>query len=217
VGPVLDNLDLYTSGFLTSLGLALRAAVGALVLGTLLAVMRVSPVPLLRAVGAGYVTVVRNTPLTVVLFTGAFAVPVALGVTWSFYTLAVGGLVVYTAAFVCEAERAGINAVSPGQAEAARALGLGFGQVLGLVVLPQALRTVVPPLGNVLIAMIKNSAVVGAIGVSGDLFAVYNRMTSALGYPQLESLVGMALGYLVMTLSAAALLLGAERRLEVAR
>jgi len=146
----------------------------------------------------------------------AFGIP-TLGVNASYYVFGVAGLVVYTAAFVCEAERAGINAVAPGQAEAARAIGLGFTQTLTLVVLPQAVRSVVPPLGNVQIAMIKNSAVVGGFGVGGDLFAVTKRLTSAQGYPLLPVLTGMAIGYLVITLTAAAGLALAERRLAVAR
>jgi glutamate transport system permease protein len=216
VEPVIENLDLFWGGFLRSLGIAALGAVGSLVLGTLIAVFRISPVPVLRLIGTAYVTVVRNTPLAVVLFFFAFGIP-TLGVNVSFYVLGVTGLVLYTAAFVCEAERSGVNSVAAGQAEAARSIGMGFTQTLSLVVLPQALRAVVPPLGNVQIAMIKNSAVVGAFGVGNDLFSVYNRLTSALGYPRLPVLTGVAIGYLVMTLSAGAALAVAERRLAVAR
>ncbi|SDQ33851.1 amino acid ABC transporter permease [Quadrisphaera sp. DSM 44207] len=214
--PVLDNLPLFWSGFLRSLGIALWGAAGSLVLGTLVAVCRISPVPVLRAFGAAYVTLLRNTPLAVLLFFFAFGIP-ALGVRAGFYTLGVTALVLYTAAFVCEAERSGINAVPAGQAEAARAIGLRFSQTLGLVVLPQALRAVVQPLGNVQIAMIKNSAVVGAFGVGGELFSVYNRLTSAQGYPRLPVLTGVAIGFLVMTLTASALLAVTERRQAVPR
>ncbi|WP_298991694.1 amino acid ABC transporter permease [uncultured Pseudokineococcus sp.] len=215
--PVLDNLDLYWSGFLTSLGIVLWGVAGSLLLGTLLATFRISPVPVLQRFGAFYVAAVRNTPLTIVLFFMAFAVPPAFGITPDFYLTGTVGLVLYTAAFVCEAVRSGVNAVPAGQAEAARALGLGFRQNLTLVVLPQALRTVVPPVGNVVIAMIKNSAVVGAVGVSGDLFSTYRRLTSAFGYERLPVITGVAVGFLVMTFTAAAVLALAERRLEVAR
>jgi len=174
-------------------------------------------VPVLRSLGTVYVELVRNTPLTVVLIVFGFGVPPAFGLAWSFYVSGTIGLAVYTAAFVCEAVRSGINSVATGQAEAARALGLGFGQTLTLVVLPQALRTVVPPVGNVLIAMIKNSAVVGAVGVGGDLFSAYRRMSSAFGYERLPSITGAAIGFLVMTLTAGALLAVTERRLAVAR
>ncbi len=214
--PVLENLDLFWGGFVRSLGIVLWAFAGSMVLGTALAVCRVSPVPVLRAVGTGYVAVVRNTPLTVVLFLFAFGIP-ALQVNASFYVFGVAGLVVYTAAFVCEAIRSGINAVAPGQAEAARAIGLTFGQTLTQVVLPQAVRTVVPPLGNVQIAMVKNSAVVGAFGVGGELFSVATRLTSAQGEPRLPVYLGVAAFFLLITLPAGALLARTEQRLAVAR
>lgn len=213
---VLGNLDLFWAGFLRSLGIVLWAFAGSMVLGTVLAVCRVSPVPVLRAVGTGYVAVVRNTPLSVVLFVFAFGIP-ALQVNASFYVFGVSGLVVYTAAFVCEAIRSGINAVAPGQAEAARALGLTFSQTLTQVVLPQAVRSVLPPLGNVQIAMIKNSAVVGAFGVGQELFSVATRLTSAQGEARLPVYLGVAAFFLLMTLPAGALLARAERRLAVAR
>lgn len=213
---VTDNLDLWWGGFLRSLGIALWGAVGSLVWGTVLAVFRISPVPVLRGFGAFYVTWLRNTPLAIVLFTMAFGIP-TLGINFSFYAFGVTGLVLYTSAFVCEAVRSGISTVPTGQAEAARSIGLTFAQTLGLVVMPQALRAVVPPVGNVIIAMIKNSAVVGAIGVGGDLFSVYNRLTSAQGYAALPTITGMAVGFLVLTLSAAGLLALFERRTVIAR
>ncbi|MEJ5915466.1 amino acid ABC transporter permease [Pseudokineococcus sp. 1T1Z-3] len=216
--PVLENLDLYVSGFFVSLRIALLAGVGALLLGAVLAAFRVSPVPVLQRFGAAYVTVFRNSPLAIVLYFFAFGLPAAgISAGGNYFVLGVSGLAMYTAAFVCEALRSGVNSVATGQAEAGRAIGLGFTQNLGLIVLPQAVRSVVPPVGNVLIAMTKNSAVVGALGVGGDLFSAYNRMTSALGYAQLPSLLGMAIGFLVMTLSAGALLALLERKLEIAR
>ncbi len=211
-----DNPALFWSGFLTTLRVVAVAGVGSVVVGTVVAAARVCPIPVLRGAGAAYVTVLRNTPLAVLLFFSAFGIP-TLGINASYYVLGVSALVLYTASFVCEAERAGINAVPPGQAEAARAIGLGFATTLTAVVLPQALRAVVPPLGNVLIAMVKNSAVLGAFGVGGELFSFYTRMVSAQGYPRLDTLLGVAVGYLLITVSAGALLAVAERRLAVAR
>ena len=124
--------------------------VGSLVLGTVIASFRVSPIPALRWFGTAWVTVIRNCPLTVVLFfMFAFGLP-EIGINRSATTSsASSALIVYTSAFVCEALRAGINSVSSGQAEAARAIGLTFTQSLGQVVLPQAFRTSIPPLGSV--------------------------------------------------------------------
>lgn len=216
MGVVLDHFDLYWHGFVKTLGICLWAGSGALVLGTLLAAFRVSPIPPLRWTGTGYVTLVRNCPLTVVLFFVAFGLP-EVGVNQSYYRFAVAGLIVYTAAFVCEGVRSGINAVSAGQAEAARAIGLTFGQSLRFVVLPQALRSVVPPVGSVLIAMVKNSAIVGAFGVGGELFNVGASLTGAQGFAALPVLTGVVLGYLAITIPAGVGLGVLERKVAVAR
>ena len=213
---VVDHFDLYWHGFVKTLGICVWAGTGALLLGTLLAAFRVSPIPPLRAAGTAYVTLVRNCPLTVVLFFVAFGLP-EVGVNQSYYRFAVGGLVVYTAAFVCEAVRSGINAVPTGQAEAARAIGLTFGQSLRFVVMPQALRTVVPPLGNVLIAMVKNSAIVGAFGVGGELYDVGASLTGAQGFAALPVLTGVVLGYLAITIPAGLGLGVLERKVAVLR
>ena len=214
--PVFDNLDLYWSGFLRSLGICLWGLVGSLVLGTLIAACRVSPIPSLRWFGTAWVTVVRNCPLTVVLFFFAFGLP-ELGINRSYYFFGVSALIVYTSAFVCEALRSGINAVSAGQAEAARAIGLTFSQSLGQVVLPQAFRTSIPPLGSVLIAMFKNAAVVGAFGVGQDLFTVGKGLANAQGYDALPVLTGVAFFYLLITLPAGAILALLERRVAIVR
>src|SRR4051794_29673299 len=150
------------------------SAVGSLIWGTLLAAMRVSPVPLMRGFGTAYVNIVRNIPLTVIIVFSSLGLADIFGVTMGAsddfplqgFRLAVLSLTAYTAAFVCEALRSGINTVPPGQAEAARAIGLSFRQVLGLVVLPQAFRSVIGPLANVLIALTKNTTVAAAIGVA---------------------------------------------------
>jgi len=216
VSAVTDNLDLYWSGFLRSLGICLWGLVGSLVLGTVLATFRVSPVAPLRVLGTAWVTVIRNCPLTVVLFFFAFGLP-EIGVNGSYYAFGLAALVIYTSAFVCEALRSGINAVPAGQAEAARAIGLPFTQTLAQVVLPQAFRTSIPPVGSVLIAMFKNSAVVGAFGVGRDLFSVGESLTSAQGFAALPVLTGVAIGYLAITLPAGAVLAVLERKMAILR
>ena len=214
--PVIDNLDLYWSGFLTSLEFIVYSLVGSMLLGTLIAAFRVSPIPALRGFGSAYVTLVRNCPLTIVLFFMGFGLP-ELGINYSFFAFGVTGLVIYTAAFVCEALRSGINAVDAGQAEAARAIGLTFSQTMREVVLPQAFRSAVPPLGSVQIAMFKNSAVAGAFGIGGDLFSVGKNLTSAQGLPYIPVLTGVAIGYLVITLSAGAARALIERKVAIVR
>src|SRR5688500_747649 len=138
------NVDVYVTGFLWILKLTAAGVVGALVLGVALAAMRVSPVPVLRGFGAAWVNTFRNTPLTLIVFFCYFGLFATLGVSLSDdidrnnYWLGVIGLSVYTAAFVCEAIRSGINTVPAGQAEAARAIGMSFFQTLRIVILPQA-------------------------------------------------------------------------------
>ena len=216
MSPVIDNLDLYWSGFLTSLEFIVYSLIGSMILGTVIAAFRVSPIAALRGFGSAYVTVVRNCPLTIVLFFMAFGLP-ELGINRSYFFFGIAGLVIYTSAFVCEALRSGINAVDAGQAEAARAIGLTFSQTMSEVVLPQAFRSAVPPLGSVQIAMFKNSAVAGAFGIGGDLFSVGKNLTSAQGYSYIPVLTGVAIGYLIITLSAGACLALIERKVAIAR
>ena len=163
---------MYLSSFLLILKLTGAAGVIALVFGVVLAAMRVSPVPVLRGFGTAWVNVFRNTPLTLIIFFCYFGLFVNLGVTYSDddidlnnFWLGVTGLAAYTAAFVCETVRSGINTVPAGQADAARALGMTFGQTLRLVVLPQATRSVVAPFGSILIALAKNATIVGTIPI----------------------------------------------------
>jgi glutamate transport system permease protein len=163
--------------FWTTIQLTVYSAVGALILGTVLAAMRLSPVPMLSWIGTGYVNVVRNTPLTLIILFCSFGLSQTLGITLvdrnsptsiadSNFRLAVLGLTVYTAAFVCETVRSGVNTVPLGQAEAARSLGLTFAQNMRIVLLPQAFRAVIGPLGSVLIALTKNTTIASAIGVA---------------------------------------------------
>ena len=216
MSPVIDNLDLYWSGFLTSLEFIVYSLIGSMILGTVIAAFRVSPIAALRTFGSAYVTVVRNCPLTIVLFFMAFGLP-ELGINRSYFFFGIAGLVIYTSAFVCEALRSGINSVSSGQAEAARAIGLTFTQTMREVVLPQAFRSAIPPLGSVQIAMFKNSAVAGAFGIGGDLYSVGKTLTSARGFEYIPVLTGVAIGYLVIPLSAGLALGLLERKVAISR
>ena len=205
---LLDNLDLYVRGFGGTLALFVVSAIGSLILGTIVAGMRVSPVPVLRGFGTLYVTVLRNTPLTLVLFFFAFAYPRLELVELSFYTLACIGLTLYTAAFVCEVVRSGINTVPVGQAEASRALGFSFTQTLGQVVLPQAIRAVVPPLTNVQIALLKNTTIAAGFAVveAGGIYA----NLSERGYNVFVGLLWVALFFIILVIPLTIL----QRRLD---
>ncbi|MEU5219278.1 ABC transporter permease subunit [Streptomyces sp. NPDC020807] len=203
--------------------LALYSAIGSLAWGTALVAMRVSPVPLMRSFGTAYVNIVRNTPLTVVIVACSLGLNQTLGVTLGGdrsddigFRLAVLGLVAYTGTFVCEALRSGINTVPPGQAEAARALGLSFTQVLSLIVFPQAFRAAITPLANVLIALTKNTTVASAISAAEAALLMKEMVEN-----EADSLFAVfalfAFGFMVLTLPTGLLLGWAAKRLAVKR
>ena len=199
------------------------SALGSLVWGTLLAGMRVSPVPLMRGFATFYVNTVRNIPLTVIIVFTSLGLADIFGVTMGAsddfkvqgFRLALLGLIAYHAAFVCEAVRSGINTVPVGQAEAARAIGLSFSQVLRIIILPQAFRAVITPLANVLIALTKNTTVAAAIGVA-EAAALMKSMieneaqTVAIG-------AVFAFGFVVLTLPTGLFLGWLGKRMAVKR
>ncbi|MCX2711380.1 amino acid ABC transporter permease [Mycolicibacterium sp. J2] len=189
--------------------LTVYSAIGALVLGTLLAAMRLSPVPVMRALGTGYVNVVRNTPLTLILVFCSLGLGNTLHITLadplsptsiadSGFRLAVLGLTVYTASFVCESIRSGVNTVPIGQAEAARSLGLTFGQNLRIILLPQAFRAVIIPLGSVLIALTKNTTIASAIGVAEAALLMKEMIENTAALLLVGSI--FAAGFVILTL-----------------
>ncbi|WP_368861829.1 amino acid ABC transporter permease [Frankia gtarii] len=212
---VFDNLDIFAEGFRRTVGLSLFAAIAALILGTALAAMRVSPVPPLRWFGTAYVETVRNTPLTVVFFFVVFVLP-QVDIRFSYFTFAVVALSIYHAALVCEAVRSGINGVDLGQAEAARAIGLTFTQTLRMIVLPQAFRNVLQPLGSVISALIRNTSIAAAFGVQ-ELTGVVQRLTTANPDSVIAVLLGGVVAYLILTLALAGALALTERRVASAR
>lgn len=203
---ITDHLSELGHGLLLTVELTLLALAGALVAGVAVAAMRVSPVRVLRAAGMAYVEVLQNVPLLVWLVIAVFGLP-EIGVIAGLLTTSVVVIALYQGAYTAEAIRSGINAVPAGQGEAARALGLTFVQSLRLVVLPQALRTVVQPLGNIAIMTLMNTALAAAVGVV-ELTSAANRVnlaearpiwifvTAGLAYMALSAVVGLATGAL---------------------
>ncbi|MFD8544400.1 amino acid ABC transporter permease [Streptomyces sp. NPDC059649] len=212
---LLDHLPAFRDGFLGTLAITAASAVIALVLGVLIAGFRVSPIPPLRAFGTAWVTLLRNTPLTLLFLIAMFVVPQVLFKGLSPFVLAMLALGFYTSSFVCEAVRSGINTVPLGQAEAARSLGMTFSQTLRLIVLPQATRTVLPPLSSIFIALTKNSAIAGAFSVT-ELFG-FAKLLSDQGYAIAWIFLWVALAYLVITFTISGAFRLLERRMGVAR
>ncbi len=166
MGVIFNHLPIWAEAIGNTLILFFGGGLLALILGTIVGAARVSPIPIARAVGTVYVNTVRNTPLTLVFFFFAFGYP-QLGLpSFNFLYLGILALGLYTATYVAEVLRSGINTVPVGQAEAARAIGLPFSQVMGYVVLPQAFRSVVPPLMSVFIALLKNTTVAAGFSVA---------------------------------------------------
>ena len=211
---VLRHLDTYAAGFRMTLWLSVVSFALAMLLGIVVSTMRVSPVAPLRAAGLTYVETFRNIPLTVFFALAVFGLPKA-GVNLSFWGFAVLVLSLYTGAFVAEALRSGINTVAAGQAEAARSLGLTFGQTLRYVVVPQAARTVVQPIGSLFIALVKNSAIASAFAVA-ELTQVLDQLAEREA-ATVALLVGTAIAYLLITIPAGLLTGVVERRVAFKR
>ncbi|MGW8767307.1 amino acid ABC transporter permease [Streptomyces sp. NPDC055815] len=217
----LEGYDLL-GAFWVTVQLTVYSAIGSLVWGTLLAAMRVSPVPLMRGFGTAYVNIVRNIPLTVIIVFTSLGLFQTLGVslgadkfTTINFRLAILGLTAYTSAFVCEALRSGINTVPLGQVEAARAIGLNFPQVLRLIVLPQAFRSVVGPLANVLIALTKNTTVAATIGVAEAALLMREMIENEAQLILISAI--FAVGFLCLTLPTGLLLGWVAKKVAVKR
>jgi glutamate transport system permease protein len=215
---LLNNSELFLSNFGNTIKLFLIAAVLCLVFGTVLAMMRVSPVPVFRGFGTVYVNVVRNTPLTLVFFFFAFAFPLLDFVdreSFSPFIAAVIALTLYTSAFVCEVVRSGINTIAVGQLEASRALGLTFGQTLSNVVLPQASRSVVPPMVSTMIALLKNTTIAAGFSVA-EAGAIRDTL-SERSYSVTIGLLWVALFFIILVIPLTLLQRSLEKRWSVAR
>jgi len=205
-----DLLPKLWPAFWTTIKLTVYAAIGSFVLGTVLTAMRVSPVGILRSISAFYINTVRNTPLTLVVLFCSFGLYQNLGLQLASrdsntflvdqnFRLAVLGFILYTSCFVAESLRSGINTVHFGQAEAARSLGLGFGQTFSTIVFPQAWRAALVPLGNTLIALTKNTTIASAIGVAEA--SLLMKSTIEFHVSHLFVIFGVfALGFIILTL-----------------
>ena len=214
-------LELFGSGVWGTVKLFTVALVGSLVLGTILAAMRVSPTPVLRIAASTYINVVRNTPLTLVMFFCAFGLPfldIRFGSSSSFnsFVYATIALPACTACFVAVTLKAGLATIPVGQAEAARAIGLTFNQTLSEVILPQAFRTVIPPLGSVVIAMLKNTSIASAFN-NRELISAMRNAIELRGDLVIPILFGTAVAYLVLALILGRIFSYLERKLVILR
>ncbi|WP_402467899.1 ABC transporter permease subunit [Isoptericola aurantiacus] len=209
--------------FWVNIQLAFWAALLSLVLGSVLALFRISPISSLQWAGSAYVTVFRNMPLTIIMVFmvlgawGQLEFSLATDFDTNFFWLAVVGLSIYHAAFVCEAIRSGVNTVPVGQAEAARSIGLSFLPAARLIILPQAFRGAVAPLGNVLIALIKNTTVAAAASVATETSSVMKTMIEFRSDYIYAIFFTFAIGYVIIVTPVGLLTTSLSRSLAVAR
>lgn len=220
---VLKQFD-YLAALWWTIKLSVLSIIGALLIGTVVGVMRMSPVRVFQRFGAAYVTLVRNTPLTLIAFFGFGALFLILG--WKLwpsdslqtqaFVWAVWALSVYHASFVAEALRSGVNTVPVGQAEAARAIGLTFGQSLREVILPQAARGGIAPLGNVLIALIKNTTVAATIS-NPELSSFLKSALEARADLKYLIFLAVAVAFVVLTLPLGVAFTRLSQKLSVQR
>jgi glutamate transport system permease protein len=213
MGAVTSNLSVFLGGIAVSAEIAAATFALAFTLGLLLATCRICPVLPLRAAAGLYVAVLRSIPLLVVLTLFVFGLPY-VGLTYSLLWTAVTAMSLYWAAFFCEAMRSGIRTVPAGQVEAARALGFTFGQVLRLVVLPQALRAMVQPMANLLIAIVLNSSLAAAVGVTSELTGQTELLDQQYAQPLLI-FGAAAVCYVIITFAIGRAAALTERRVAV--
>lgn len=191
-----DNASAILDGFWLTIQLLVVNSIGALVLGTLMASLRLSPVPVMRAVAGVYITVFRNTPLLVLIILTYYGLP-ELGISPGFFTRISIAMSIYTSTFIAEALRSGVNAVPLGQAEAARSIGMPFTMTLTQVVLPQAVRATVPPMASVLIALTKNTSLAAGFGLAEATFRLKG-LVNDYATERWVIFFGIALGYIII-------------------
>ena len=221
MGELFAEYNIFAAFGMTIL-LTITAAIGSLIIGTIVAILRLAPVAVFQRTGAFYVNTVRNTPLTLIIIAANIVMAVNLGFNFSEdlarnnIIWAIIALSIYHAAFVCEAIRSGVNTVPVGQAEAARSIGLTFGQSLREVVLPQGFRGAITPLGNTLIALTKNTTVATAIGVS-EIAGLMSEMIEFRSDLLLPIFLVVAIGFIILTLPVGILTTDLSNRLVVKR
>jgi His/Glu/Gln/Arg/opine family amino acid ABC transporter permease subunit len=216
ISVLTDNLDDWLAGFWVTLRIVVIAFGIAMVVGTLVAALRIAPNTMLQRLGGVYVETFRNTPLLVLLFI-SFAGLRRAGADVGPWEAGIVSLGLYTAAYVAEALRSGVFAVSQGQIEAALSLGYTYGQALRRVVFPQAFRTVISPLGSLIIAMIKNSAIIGVSLLALPDLLKSARVIQSRTFETNEAFFWAAVGYLLLTATVTALIRVLESRYAIRR
>ena len=199
----------FLQGWLVTVALSLAALVLSCLVGGVTAGLLRSRQPLLEAVGRVYVEMIRGTPLLVQLLIGFYVVASAAGLE-NRYVVGVLVLSLFAGAYMAEIFRGGLDAIPRAQLDSARAIGLTPWQALRFVVLPQAVRIVIPAIAGQLVSLIKDSSLLSVIAISE--FTLAAQEVNSFTYSTLECYLPLALGYLVLTLPLSALARALERR-----
>ncbi len=188
---------------------AMSVALG-IIIGLFAGIARICHVRVLRLLAAVYVDFFRGTPLLVQIFLVYFALPIITGQRIDPYVAAVGACGINSGAYVAEIFRAGIQSIDEGQMEAGRSLGMTWQQTMRYIIVPQAFKRVIPPLGNEFIALLKDSSLVSVIGF--EELTRRGQLIIAKTYGSLEIWLSVAIIYLVMTLTISRFVAYLERR-----
>ena len=188
---------------------ALSVALG-VVIGLFVGIARISRIKILRVLAAIYVDFFRGTPLLVQIFLVYFALPVITGQRVDPFVAAIGSCGINSGAYVAEIFRAGIQSIDKGQMEAGRSLGMTWVQTMRYIIVPQAFKRVIPPLGNEFIALLKDSSLVSVIGF--EELTRRGQLIIAKPYGSLEIWISVAVIYLAMTLTISRFVAYLERR-----
>lgn len=194
---IVEHLEMFLEGLKVTIIASVISLVASFIIGTIVAVMRITPIAVLRWISTAYVEFFRNIPLVIIAFFFFIGTP-ALGVTFSGLAAGTIALSIYTSAFIAEAIRSGILSVPKGQMEAARSSGLNYFQTMRFIILPQAIKIVIPPIGNQFINLVKNSSILALIA-GGDLMYQAD-LISAKTYVVFDVYIFVALFYLVLTI-----------------
>ena len=186
-----------------------------LAIGCLVSIIRLTQFRLLRYLGNVYVDFIRGTPLLVQIFLVYFALPAIIGQRVDAFFAAISACSINSGAYVAEIFRGGIQSIDNGQMEAGRSLGMSWCQTMRYIILPQAFKRIIPPLGNEFIAMLKDSSLVSVIGF--EELTRRGQLIIARTYASFEIWLAVALIYLLMTFVVARLTGILERRFDTSK
>lgn len=202
----------FLNGVRYTIVLAIFTVIFGVILGVILALMRISNNKLLNFIGAAYVEFIRGTPVLVQVYIIYYGLPSLLGINLPDMAAGILALSINSGAYVAEIIRAGIQAVDKGQLEAARSLGMKYGTAMRYIIVPQAIKNILPALGNEFITVIKESSIVSVIGIHE---LMYNADTvRGNTFRAFEPLIIAAIMYFVLTYTLSKLMSKAERRLK---